>query len=128
MTDADRRSDIVSEFDWELLTFVVQWASYGGPSPEDVLPNFGMTCIRFRERVEEIIDYARRRPHRVGPERRELVGRAAEWLSTLTDDSPYGRPTPAEPEAVDPLMAEGPTLTRGVWRWQRAAPPTSAQR
>jgi hypothetical protein len=120
MTESQGQYDIVSEFDWELLAFVAQWAHYGGPDPDDVLPNFGMTCTRLRERVEEIIGYARRRPHRVAAERGALVDRAEQWLSTLTEASPFG--VTVRPEAVqeDEFGAVGqPTLRRGVWRWQR---------
>jgi hypothetical protein len=117
MTESQHPYDIVSEFDWELVTFVVQWAHYGGPDPDDVLPNFGMTCTRLRERVEEIIGYARRRPHRVAAERAALIDRAEQWLSTLTAASPFGAPGRA---GGDEFGAVGqPTLSRGVWRWRR---------
>lgn len=119
MTESQQQYDIVSEFDWELLAFVVQWAPYGGPDPDDVLPNFGMTCTRLRERVEEIIAYARRRPHRVDAPRGELVDRAEVWLSTLTGASPFGAPVGVSAEK-DELGATGqPTLSRGIWRWRR---------
>ncbi|OBF26401.1 hypothetical protein [Mycobacterium sp. ACS4331] len=118
MTAPHDHIDTVSEFDWELVTFVVQWARYGGPDPGEVFSRFGMTCSRMRERLDEIIAYVRRRPHRANAEQRELIALAERWLSVLPGDSPYSAPVAPSPE--DALGVEGePILSRGVWRWRK---------
>ncbi|BBZ35789.1 hypothetical protein [Mycolicibacterium confluentis] len=118
MTAVHDHIDSIAEFDWDLVTFVVQWARYGGPEPEEVLPRFGMTCTRLRERLDEIIVYAHQHPDRMKAEQRELIVRVERWLSTLAEDSPYSAPVDSPP--VDPLGVDGqPILSRGIWRWRQ---------
>ncbi|MGA5536188.1 hypothetical protein [Mycolicibacterium nivoides] len=115
MTSGSRCADALSEFDWDLVTFVVRWARYGGPDPEEVLPNFGMTCARLRERLGQIVEYTDRHPHRLTAAQKELVARAERWLSTL--DAGQSNGTAAD--GADLLEVQGqPTLRRGIWRWQ----------
>jgi hypothetical protein len=110
---APRYVDTLSEFDWDLVTFVVRWARYGGPDPEEVLPSFGMTCDRLRERLGQIVVHAHQRPDQVTAAQKELVACAERWLSTLD-------PGPANGTRAGADLSElgRPTLRRGVWRWQ----------
>ncbi|MGW4101124.1 hypothetical protein [Mycobacterium sp. NPDC004974] len=80
-----------------------------------MLPNFGMSCARLRERLGQIVEYTDRHPNRVTTAQRELVGRAERWLSTVD----AGRPNATRPGGADLLELLGrPTLRRGVWRWR----------
>ncbi|WP_229481827.1 hypothetical protein [Mycolicibacterium mageritense] len=49
---ADKRID---EFDWDIVRYVVEWAPYGGPLDEDILPRFGMDAQRLDARFIELV-------------------------------------------------------------------------
>lgn len=109
----------LTDFDWGLVAFVAQWERYGGPEPEEVLPRFGMSCVRMREHLEHILRYVSRHPIPLSPEQKDSVARAQRWLATLDAASPYGAPARPESVSADPLAAPGaPTMQRGVWRWR----------
>lgn len=73
----------VDRFDWEIVTYVVKWAPYGGPREDDVMPTFGMTCQELGKRFNVIVNslinseslLVTRRQH-------ELLKRAVELLDT----------------------------------------------
>lgn len=109
----------LTEFDWSMVAFVAQWERYGGPEPEEILPRFGMSCVRMREHLEHILLYVRRHPIALSPEQKVSIDHAQRWLATLDDGSPYGAPAGRESAPADPLAAPGaPIMSRGVWRWR----------
>lgn len=69
--------DRVDRFDWEILDFVVQWAPYGGPAEEEVLPRFGMTREQLQARFSDVVmELTSRRRLRLTAEQRQLLGNA----------------------------------------------------
>ena len=69
----------VDRFDWEVVAFMVSWAPYGGPSEDDVLPAFGMTCSQLEERFALIVDaLSARRRLRLTLSQHQLFMRAVE--------------------------------------------------
>lgn len=45
-----RREDLV------LLDFARMWSPFGGPSDGDILVNFGMSRVKYCQRVQEILE------------------------------------------------------------------------
>ncbi|WP_280335013.1 hypothetical protein [Nocardia wallacei] len=41
--------------DLTIIEFALLWQPYGGPPAEEILVNFGMTELRFRSRVVDIL-------------------------------------------------------------------------
>ena len=66
------------EYDRQLLSFVANWAPYGGPPAEEVLPRFGFPSDRVRQRVLEVAD--RYHQVRVSSQDRALMTRALVWV------------------------------------------------
>ena len=50
-----KRVESIDLFDRELLKFVLNWAPYGGPPDDEVLPRFGIQSDQLRRRVHEIV-------------------------------------------------------------------------
>lgn len=73
----------VDRFDWEIVTFAVQWAPYGGPGDEDVMPAFGIMSHEFQKRFTVIVNALIRSDElRVTRRQHELLTRAVELLET----------------------------------------------
>lgn len=71
----------VDRFDWEIITFVVRWAPYGGPKEDDVMPTFGMTCEELQKRFTAIVSaLIRSESLRVTRGQHELLARAVDLL------------------------------------------------
>lgn len=49
------RVESIDLFDRELLKFVLNWAPYGGPPDDEVLPRFGIHSDQLCRRVQEIV-------------------------------------------------------------------------
>ncbi|MHC9297511.1 hypothetical protein ACRCUN_34080, partial [Mycobacterium sp. LTG2003] len=47
--------ETVDQFDWDIIRYVVEWAPYGGPLDEDILPRFGMDAQRLNARFIELV-------------------------------------------------------------------------
>lgn len=74
MTTAPERID---RFDWEIMAFVVQWAPYGGPSEDEVLPRFGMTGEQLKARFTAVVTaLMSRRGLKLTPVQRQVLGNA----------------------------------------------------
>lgn len=73
----------VDRFDWEIVTFAVTWAPYGGPEDEDVMPAFGITRQEFQRRFAAIVNALIRSDElRVTRRQHQLLERAIELLKT----------------------------------------------
>ncbi|MUL50100.1 hypothetical protein FZI85_30075 [Mycobacterium sp. CBMA293] len=53
--------DRLGDFDREIVEFVIRWQPFGGPSDEDVFPEFGMSAARLWARCAEIAVMSRGR-------------------------------------------------------------------
>ncbi|CAJ1501080.1 hypothetical protein [[Mycobacterium] burgundiense] len=111
----------VDQIDWEILEFVVSWAPFGGPDPEEALPRFGMTCEQLSQRFAQIVAEAGPFEARLDRPRRALLRRARQLL----DSSSGGRgQRPSESDrgkSPDPAAMPSPgnwVVRRGVWHWR----------
>lgn len=58
-------------FDQDMMEFVLNWAPYGGPPADEILPRFGLAPDKLRERIRLIVaDRLARNP---GCEERRLL-------------------------------------------------------
>lgn len=81
----------VDRFDWEIVTFVVKWAPYGGPREDDVIPTFGMTCQELQKRFTAIVNaMIGSETLRVTRRQHELLKRAVALLETDATAEPRG--------------------------------------
>lgn len=46
---------IADRFEHDIVTFMRSWAPYGGPPPDEVLPQFGLTRDQLIQRYREIV-------------------------------------------------------------------------
>jgi hypothetical protein len=72
----------LSKWDRTLLEYVLNWAPYGGPPREEVLPLFGIAYGKLPRRVAAIIQRARR--HQPTSEEADLLHRAATALAEMS--------------------------------------------
>jgi hypothetical protein len=123
--DPTRRytTDIVAldDVDWELVTFVMCWAPYGGPSEEQSLPRFGMTCPQLQTRFAGVIrklgDFHRAR---LSDAQRELIEQGQRLLASQTVvDERTSVPRQSDVRFTTDLAgATGHrSLRHGVWHW-----------
>ncbi|GAS91600.1 uncharacterized protein RMCB_5696 [Mycolicibacterium brisbanense] len=113
----------VDDFDWDIVTFILRWAPYGGPSEEECWPRFGMTCAQLHTRFADIMRKLGGFGHaNLSDRQRELVRQGQRLLATVT-----GEPTPV-PSTPDVRLAtdlsEAPghwSLRQGVWHWTSCA-------
>ncbi|BBZ03790.1 hypothetical protein MCHIJ_32270 [Mycolicibacterium chitae] len=108
----------VDDIDWEIVEFVVNWAPFGGPDPEEALPRFGMSCEQIWARFTDIVDEVGRSDARLDRRRRELVRRARRVLGRADGGAPH-RSSASDP--ADPLAISAPghwVARRGVWYWR----------
>jgi hypothetical protein len=118
----------MDQFDREIVEFVAAWAPYGGPPEDEVLPRFGMSADRLRNRLRQIVVEARNTT--LTSDDRRLVLQAAEVAArqrrvestrhAATDGDLVHDPLGATVD--DDYSAESlehrPRLQRGVWRWR----------
>jgi hypothetical protein len=114
----------IDDFEWDIVAFVVQWAPYGGPSEEDSLPRFGMTCaqlhVRFAEVIRKLGDFHRAS---LSDPQRELVRRGQRLLAseTVVGERTSGPSDSDVPFGIDLTEAPGRwSLRQGVWHWTAA--------
>ena len=106
----------VDRFDWEVVTFVLHWAPYGGADDADVVPTFGMPYRRLEKRFAAIVnDLALRTVGgevRLDRQQREVLRRAVKLL-----------PEASGPPPMDSTVALSPTagewvVRRGLRHWR----------
>jgi hypothetical protein len=87
----------LERFDRDLLTFVLNWAPYGGPPDDECLIQFGMSADRVRQRCHELICTAR--PHEYEAPESQLLLRAsrAAGVDQRRTASANGRADPVRP-------------------------------
>lgn len=103
------------------MEFVLRWVPYGGPSEEESLPRFGMTCAQLHTRFAEVIrklgDVHRAS---LSDSQRELVQRGQKLLASQTvvgERSSVRRLSDVQ-FAIDLADATGRwSLRQGVWQW-----------
>ncbi|BBZ03808.1 hypothetical protein MCHIJ_32450 [Mycolicibacterium chitae] len=100
---------VIDGIDWEIVEFVVRWAPFGGPDPEEALPRFGMTSEQLSARCAHIVARVGRFESRLDGHRRALLGRARQFLESGGTDI----------ATLDPMARPGRWVARrGVWHWQ----------
>ncbi len=99
----------VDGIDWEIVEFVVRWAPFGGPDPEEALPRFGMTCEQLSARCAQIVSRLGGFETLLDGRRRALLERARQFLESGGADI----------ATLDPMSRPGRWVARrGVWHWQ----------
>ena len=112
----------VDRFDWEVVSFVLHWAPYGGADDDDVVPTFGMPYrqleVRFAEIVNELAVRTVGGGLRLDRQQRELLRRAVKILPT-EGQTGSGRPaSPADSAAtLSPTDGEW-VVRRGLRQWR----------
>lgn len=105
----------IDEFDWDIVRYVVNWAPYGGPDEEDVLPTFGMDARHLNARFVELVTALSLRDDApLNHHQRRLLARARELVP----------PTRSKPQARDVgLSSDGGQwiMRHGLWCWKSQA-------
>lgn len=76
---------IADRFAHDIVTFMRNWAPYGGPPADEVLPEFGLTREQLVTRYQEIVAAAAARQPR-GPFGRPLPNRASLIVKPVVHD------------------------------------------
>jgi hypothetical protein len=112
---------VIDDFEWDIVAFVLRWAPYGGPSEEESLPHFGMTCAQLQTRFAGVIrklgDFPRAS---LSDPQRDLVQQGRRLLASQT----FGAKRTSVPRQSDVRfttdLAEATgrwSLRHGVWHW-----------
>lgn len=116
------------EFDWEILRYVVDWAPYGGPHEEDILPRFGMDAQRLNTRFVELVTALSRHHSIVLTERQQrLLARARELVpSTSSRTRSHTRGIAGSARNSGVAFGLSPddgrwTMRHGLWFWKQQA-------
>jgi hypothetical protein len=114
----------IDEFEWDIIRYLVDWAPYGGPDEEDILPRFGMDVQRLNARFVELVTELTRHSGTVLTERqRHLLIRARELVpsTSFRPASSTARPRPSGNNTAAVLGLsphDGQWIMRhGLWFW-----------
>lgn len=100
----------MDSFDWDVLEFVVNWSTYGGPPVDRSLIDFGMTRQQLLDRFCELTSAVGRDTRQVPPNRHALAHAALSYGRYLRSDQ-------ARHKAVDNLGVGEWVIRRGVHSW-----------
>lgn len=120
----------MDQFDTHLVEYMLAWAPFGGPPPDDAFPKFGMTSDQLWLRFYEIIMRNPRTSHQFSSEIRDVLDKVSGVPAPPDPASQPNhsvRPTPSKsPDTLD--SAEGHwNLHHGVLVWATHQP-NSARR
>jgi hypothetical protein len=71
----------VNQFDRHLVSFVLTWAPFGGPTDEDTFPRFGLRANRVMGRFRRIVAAAEAKSDTLDPSDADLVTQARQYLT-----------------------------------------------
>jgi hypothetical protein len=79
-------NETIDVFDRELVIFVLNWAPYGPPPEDEVLPRFGISSNRLGQRIRDIAAAGLARNLRADD--RQLLLRALALINSATNPRP----------------------------------------
>lgn len=120
----------MDQFDTYLVEYMLAWAPFGGPPPEDAFPRFGMNIDQLWVRFDEIIRRDAQMSHQFSSDIRDALDKVSDVAAppdgaTQPDHSVQPTP-PKSPDSLDFLEGQW-NLHRGVRVWTPRQP-NSARR